>query len=48
MPEIPIPSRLGNFEILDLIGVGLSGEVYKARYHDGTMVALKVLAMRQH
>jgi hypothetical protein len=48
MPEIPIPSRLGNFEILDLIGVGLSGEVYKARYHDGTMVALKVLAMRHH
>jgi hypothetical protein len=48
MPEIPIPSRLGNFEILDLIGVGLSGEVYKARYHDGTMVALKVLAARHH
>ncbi len=48
MPEIPIPSRLGNFEILDLIGVGLSGEVYKARYHDGTMVALKVLAVRHH
>lgn len=48
MPEIPIPSRLGNFEILDLIGVGLSGEVYKARYHDGTMVALKVLAAKHH
>lgn len=46
MPEIPIPSRLGNFEVLDIIGVGLSGEVYKARYHDGTMVALKVLARR--
>lgn len=46
MPEIPVPSQLGNFEVLDIIGVGLSGEVYRARYRDGTMVALKVLARR--
>lgn len=44
MPELQVPSQLGRFEVLEQIGVGLTGEVYKARDRDGTMVALKVLA----
>ncbi|MFQ3631048.1 serine/threonine protein kinase [Roseiflexus sp.] len=39
-----LPFRLGSFEVLEQIGFGLSGNVYKARYRDGTMVALKVLS----
>jgi eukaryotic-like serine/threonine-protein kinase len=34
--------KLGSFEILDHLGTGLSGEVYKARYRGKTSVALKV------
>lgn len=44
MPELPVPSQLGRFEVIELIGVGLTGEVYKARDRNGAMVALKVLA----
>ncbi len=45
MSELPDPPfKLGSFEVLEQIGFGLSGNVYKARYRDGTMVALKVLS----
>lgn len=47
MPRLPVPSQLGSFEIQQLIGAGLTGEVYKARYRDGTIVALKICLREQ-
>jgi serine/threonine protein kinase len=42
MPKLAVPSKFDKFEILELIALGLTGEIYKARHQDGTIVALKV------
>jgi eukaryotic-like serine/threonine-protein kinase len=42
MHRLQIPSRLGNLKLIEFIAPGLCGEVYKAEYGDGTLVAVKV------
>lgn len=47
IPSLRIPSQFRNFEVLTFIAVGLSGEVYKARYLvDNSIVALKIFNMK--
>jgi serine/threonine protein kinase len=42
MSRLPVPSRFEQFELLQFLALGLSGEVYKARHKDGSLVALKI------
>jgi len=47
MPRLPVPSLFQSFELIQYLAPGLSGEVYKARYKDGSIVALKIFDKEQ-